>query len=293
MLRKHRLNLLVLTLASISSYAPHAAADSIVGARLLGTGGVTQLEGAAGGGLTPWALIAGLGSENEIGGSAFCTRVWPQDFMLTSCGAAVGFFNRVEVSYARQQFELGTTVPGKNIKLDIVGAKVRIIGDAVFSTDEWLPQIAIGAQYKHNRDYEFVPKLLGAKDDSSTDFYLAATKAWLDGPLSRTVLINATLRATKANQLGLLGFGGDSKDGYSLAPELSTAIFVTDTLIAGAEYRYKPDNLSVFEEDDFADAFIGYLPHKSIALVLAYADLGTLADKRQQHGAYLSVQAAF
>ncbi|OYW32390.1 MAG: hypothetical protein B7Z51_03330, partial [Methyloversatilis sp. 12-65-5] len=32
------------------------------GDRLIATGGVTQIEGAAGGGLNPWAVIAGYGT---------------------------------------------------------------------------------------------------------------------------------------------------------------------------------------------------------------------------------------
>ena len=45
------------------------------GTKLIATGGVMQVEGAAGGGLTPWALIGGLGTEDEIGASAFATTV--------------------------------------------------------------------------------------------------------------------------------------------------------------------------------------------------------------------------
>ena len=44
------------------------------GDRLLATGGVSQVEGSGGGGLVPWALITGLGTVDEVGGSAFCTK---------------------------------------------------------------------------------------------------------------------------------------------------------------------------------------------------------------------------
>src|SRR5579863_9385461 len=96
------------------------------GDRLLATGGVMQIEGSAGGGLTPWALIAGLGTDTQVGASAACTRVQPQDFVLESCGIAAGIANRVEVSFARQHFDLGTTVPGHTIGQSIVGAKLRV-----------------------------------------------------------------------------------------------------------------------------------------------------------------------
>lgn len=60
----------VLGLSLLAAIAPAQAGD-----RLLATGGVTQLEGAAGGGLTPWALIAGYGTRDQIGASAFLTHV--------------------------------------------------------------------------------------------------------------------------------------------------------------------------------------------------------------------------
>ncbi|HTE40806.1 MAG TPA: DUF3034 family protein [Steroidobacteraceae bacterium] len=263
------------------------------GSRLLGSNGVMQVEGAAGGGLVPWALIAGLATRGEVGASASCTRVEPEDFSLLSCGAALGFDDRLELSFARQEFDLGTTVPGESIRLDVIGAKVRILGDAIFGASKWLPQIAVGMQYKENRDYDLVPKLLGARDASSVDYYVAATKVFIDGIAGRMLLVNATLRATEANQLGLLGFGGDEGEGYSVQPEFSVGVFLTDQIVVGAEYRFKPDNLSVFEEDDFSDVFVAWIPYKSIALTVAYARLGTIADKEDQKGLYGSLQLAF
>jgi Protein of unknown function (DUF3034) len=263
------------------------------GDRLLGTGGVMQVEGAAGGGLVPWALIAGLGTRDQIGGSAFCTQVEPQDFRLTSCGVAVGIHDRLEVSFARQEFDLGTTVPGKALRQNVVGAKYRLIGDAIYAQDTWTPQVAVGVQFKKNLDYDLVPKLLGAVRDNDADLYVAATKLYLSGPLGRSWLLNATLRATRSNQLGILGFGGDDNDRFQLQPELSVAVFVHDHVILGAEYRAKPDNLTVFEEEDYWDAFVAWVPVKSVSLTLAYADLGNIADKSDQKGWYGSLQASF
>jgi DUF3034 family protein len=276
-------------LALVSGVAP-ARADSN---RLLATGGVMQLEGAAGGGLTPWALIAGLGTDEQIGGSAFCTNVRPQKFELRSCGVAVGWHDRVELSFAQQRFDLDEIIAGQSITQKIIGAKVRLFGDAVFDQDRWYPQLSLGAQYKKNDDFALVPALLGARDDADTDFYLAATKVYLAGPFSRTWLLNATLRATRANQLGILGFGGDRKDGRSLAAEFSTALFVTDDLVAGAEYRQKPDNLSSFREEDYWDVFTAWFPSKHFSVTAAYADLGQIAMMTGQHGWYLSLQASY
>jgi Protein of unknown function (DUF3034) len=75
------------------------------GDRLEWTGAVTQVEGAAGGGLVPWALIGGLGTNAEVGASAFVTYVPTQDFVLRAAGASVDVDNRVEISAARQRFD--------------------------------------------------------------------------------------------------------------------------------------------------------------------------------------------
>src|SRR5205085_9065833 len=45
----------------------------LAGGRILATGGVTEMEGAGGGGIVPWALIAGYGTRDEIGATAFYT----------------------------------------------------------------------------------------------------------------------------------------------------------------------------------------------------------------------------
>ena len=214
------------------------------GDRLLATGGAHQIEGAAGGGLVPWALIAGYGTRDQAGGSAFYTRVDTQDFNLVSYGVALGLWDRVEVSFARQALDASSVVPNA----------------------------------------------IGARSGSDTDFYDAATKVWLAGFLGRNVLANATVRATRANQFGLLGFGGDRKSSRSLQPEASLAVMLTDNLVLGGDYRRKPDNLSVFKEEDASDVFLAWFPHRNVAVTLAWAKLGTVAGKAKQDGTYLSLQ---
>lgn len=262
------------------------------GDRLLATGGIMQLEGSAGGGLTPWAVIAGLGTEDEIGASAFCTQVKPQDFKLDSCGVAAGLYDRVELSVARQVFNLGATAPGQNIDQTIIGGKVRLFGNVVFDQDTLLPAVALGVQYKHNSDFDFIPKALGARHADGTNIYLAATKVWLDGPFGRNWLADVTLRESNANQMGILGFGGPDGN-YHLLAEGSVAMFLTDNLICGGEYRQKPNNLSVFREDDFKDIFLSFIPVKYFSVTIAYADLGNIANRPHQAGSYLSLQGSW
>jgi hypothetical protein len=268
-------------------------AQAAQGARLLATGGVTQIEGAAGGGLVPWAVIAGYGSRDEIGATAFYTSADPSDFTLSSGGLAVGVWDRIELSYARQHLGLGSTVPGQSIRQDVYGIKVRLAGDAVYDADRFLPQIAAGLQFKQNLDFDRVPRALGAKSAHGVDYYVAATKLIFGAVGGRNLLLNATVRATKANQLGLLGFGGDIRDSYSPHFETSMGVFINDRLLVGAEYRHKPDNLGVFREDSYKDVFLTYLPNKYFALTGAYAKLGNVADKPDQRAVYFSLQLSF
>src|SRR5688500_14622496 len=145
------------------------------GERLLATGGLTQMEGSAGGGIVPWALIAGYGTRDEVGLTAFHTHLRTHDFRLQSSGMAMGFYDRFEVSLAKQRLALESTAPGESITQEIVGIKLKLAGDAVFDQDRLLPQIAVGVQYKNNRDFD-LPRLLGAKRASGVDYYVAATK---------------------------------------------------------------------------------------------------------------------
>ena len=204
--------------------------------------GSCKSRAAAGGGLTPWALIAGLGTNRETGISASCTRVEPQDFSLDSCSVALGIRDRVELSYARQAFDLGDVVAGESIHQSITGFKLRLLGDAVFDQDRWRPQLTLGMQYKSNSDFDFVPRRVGARHASDFDIYLAATKVYLAGPFSRTWLLNATLRATRANQLGILGFGGDRSDAAVLRQKAPPPYFCATRWCWASSIARSPTN---------------------------------------------------
>lgn len=324
-MRKHKNKVLISALiaASLTVSANIALADVPVSNKLLLTGGVSQVEGAAGGGLTPWALIGGYGTNNEVGGNVHYTYVKSNDFKLDTYGFTLGLFDRVEFSVAQQDFDvsnlrkkvrtgLGADAIGRDtLGQIIVGAKVRVLGEAVLDADTWMPQVAVGVQYKENQDKEFIKSVVvGAKSDHGTDVYVAATKLLLD----KNLLLNGTLRFTKANQFGLLGFGGDKHDNYQPMLEVSAAYLLRKDLAIGAEYRMKPNNLrspanaALFgganvvdlQEDDAFDVFVAYAPTKNISLTAAYVNLGNIAtvkavgaDYGKQDAIYLSAQVGF
>lgn len=311
---KHRPPPILLAVAALALASGPARADT---GKLLLTGGVSTVAGSAGGGLTPWAVIGSNATEGEMGVSAHATRAATQDYGLTGYGVALGLHDRLELSLARQDFDASPAIalngiapfgvtPGQHIKMDVLGIKLRVAGDAVLDSDSWMPQIAVGLEHKRVRPGSIgsVLDFLGTKT-SGTDVYVSATKLLL----AQSVLVNGTLRYTNANQNGLLGFGSAApgKNNRSLQPEFSVVYLISKNLAVGAEYRFKPNNLqalgaaaglgAALREDDWKDMFVAWAPSKNLSLTLAYVDLGRIVpgitNNRRQTGYYLSAQVAF
>jgi len=268
--------------------------------KLLLTAGFNDADGAGGGGLVPFALITGYGTDTSYGANAHYTYAPLRDFELKTYGIGVGLLDRVELTVARQDFEAtDTALDGVTVSQDIFGIKVRLFGDAIYMQDSWMPQVAVGAQFKRNRGLEHAgplvsPKQLGAKDEDGRDYYVAATKVLLQ----QSLLLNLQLRYTKANQFGLLGFGGDRDDGYSTEIGGSVGYLLTRKLAIGAEYRGKPHNLGVDDESAAWDAFVAWAPTRNVSIVAAYLNIGSVLAPvtgvtRDQNGPYLSLQAGF
>lgn len=274
----------------IGSYSAPGVASP--GSRLWATGGVTTIEGSAGGGLTPWALIAGYADEGEWGGTVGVSTARVDDFSLTVAAISASAWNRVEVSFARQHFDLdtlGAALGQDQLEQDIFGIKARLAGDLIYTA--W-GQWSLGVQHKRNRTFA-IPGAVGARNDQGTDLYLAGSKLWLAALADRNLLVNAGIRATKANQGGLLGFGGDRNNDYELVFEGSLGLFLTRQWLIGAEYRQKPDNLGFAREDDWYDVFLAWVPSRDLALTAAWVNLGDIAGLNDQRGLYLALQGSF
>ncbi|WP_084683066.1 DUF3034 family protein [Perlucidibaca piscinae] len=304
---RHVLQAMGLAVATVTlglSPAAHSASG-----KLVLTGGVSTIEGSGGGGLTPWALIGTQATDNEWGVAANVSQARTQDYRLDTLGAMVAWDDRLEFSVGSQSLDTGPTsrqlgAPGQELDQVIVGVKYRVLGEAILDADTWLPQVAVGVQHKRldagNR-IEGILNSVGA-DTSGTDFYVSATKLFL----KPAVLINATLRATEANQNGLLGFGANGSSGYQIMPEVSVAKLLRNNLAVGAEYRAMPDNLELrpvgggrngLASDDWKDVFVAWAPRKNVSLTAGYVDLGRIVpattSNRDQTGYYVSAQFSY
>ena len=261
-------------------------------AKLLLTNAVSAVDGASGGGISNWATIAGRQETRGVGVQAHVTAVLLPDFFYQSHGVALGIADRIELSYARQNFDtqdVGAALgigQGYMLNQDVFGAKVRLFGDVVYG-NTMVPQVAVGAQYKRSLDGA-VASAVGAAHDEGVDVTLSATKLLL----SHSVLVNTTARLTKANQNGLLGFGSVSDDSYAIQFEGAVAYQFSRRFVLGTEFRTKPDNLGLGEGDWF-DVFAAYAPSDNLTVTAAYADLGSIATFTGQRGAFLQAQIAF
>ena len=169
-----------LSIAALAGVVLACSAAQADTGKLLLTGGVSTIAGSAGGGLTPWAVIGSNATEGEVGVSAYATRAATQDYSLNGYGVALGLHDRVELSLARQDFDASPAIalngiapfgvtPGQHIKMDVLGIKLKVAGDAVLDSDRWMPQIAVGLEHKRVRPGSLgsVLDFLGARTSSS------------------------------------------------------------------------------------------------------------------------------
>ncbi|CAA0094749.1 Uncharacterised protein [Zhongshania aliphaticivorans] len=332
-----------LVVAMLASGISHA--DWFDDGKVLATGGVSMIDGAGGGGITPWATITGYGTDQGINGNVHYTYAPLANYTLHSLGVAVGFWDRFELSYTTSSLTTGSTfntvglvvdtvndltqelgVPvdtgidpwNTTIDMEIIGAKLRVWGDAVYDSDSFMPQIAIGGFYKTNKNEELLTTL-GADTAKDWEAYISATKILF--PIN--TLINITARYTAANQTGLTGFGGPDGSDKEFRPEVSLAYLLRKDTVIGVEWAQHGDNQSgqsiqvsglsltsvtgilgdlglggventlEQQESDWFDAFVAFFPSKNLSITMAYAMLGNITLTPDQHGFYMSLQASF
>ena len=291
--------------------------------RLLTTGGITGFEGTSGGGITPWALIASYGSDEEVQATANIQLLTLGEYRLRSYGVALGLYDAVEFSYQRQDLSVSSNIISKtfsvltegqitranstNIQQDIIGIKYKVFGDAVFSKSDWHPQLAVGAQYKVNLDFDTslslpdgqtplpdvgVPQVLGATEDSGIDYYVSATKYWLGVANGNNLLVNLTARATRANTFGLLGFESASHDQHKLEWEGTIALATSPNIVMGMEFRTQTNRLrGPGSEKTVKDFFVAWFPNKSWSITGAWVDIGHLPFEPDADAFYISITA--
>ncbi len=281
-----------------------------------------MIEGAGGGGLNPWALIANGSSKKAVTPAVFGTYGTTPNYDVYSAGINLSISHYAEVYYAHQYMGLpqaltatlnagaGTILPAdvvnvNSIEQDIIGGKLQ-----VYKGNGAIPAFAVGMNY--HLTSEPIPLSLGAHANGA-DFYVAGTGIY---PLFGShIILNGDVYVTRANYLGLLGQGGIGHRSYTAQGGASVGYFVAKDVVVGAEWRSFPgDNLLAaqsylqttladpgvnLKQSDWYDGFIAYMPNPKFSVVAALLDLGNMASipghsvNANQNGFYLSMSAAF
>ncbi|WP_428309364.1 DUF3034 family protein [Hydrocarboniphaga sp.] len=250
--------------AALSMVSSHSWAGIYDDGKVFLTGGVFTVDGGGGGGAVPWATITGYETRDGINGGIGFTYVSLPNYTLNFLGASVGLFDRAELSYMNTKLStnlgnvdtvalaasllnldknLGLDPNGSNLHMETYGVKVRLFGDAVYTSDSFLPQTAIGAYYKVNSTKEFV-KTLSADKAKDYELYAAFTKVFF----RYSTLINLTVRYTSANQIGLTGFGTcdaghtNCDNDKEFRMEFSAAYLLQKNFAIGGEWQQHGNN---------------------------------------------------
>ena len=204
-------------------------------------------------------------------------------------------FSRLELGYGLDWYALGSltdsihTATGvhlgtTSVSLHNFNARFQFVKENDFN-QKWIPAITGGVHYKVNDGISSINRNLGGALTSiglgynqGADFTLYASK--LITFLPRPVLINVGGRATRAAELGLLGFSQD----YSFLFEGNVAVFLTDWLILAAEYRQQPHNYTpipgvVNKSGDWWTIDLAWVVNKNLTIAGGYGHFGEVANQ--------------
>ena len=289
-----------------------------------------MIEGAGGGGLNPWALIANGSTKHIVTPSVFGTFGTTPHYDLYSVGANLSISKYAEVYYAHQYMGLpesmtnalnfGVNPPSSykgspflpsnvtdlnSVEQDIIGGKLQ-----VYPGSGLIPAVAVGMNY--HMTSAPLPLAMTAHANGA-DYYVTGTGIY---PLFNShIILNADVYITRSNYLGLLGQGGMGHRNYTAQGGASVGYFVAKDVVVGAEWRSFPgNNLAAaqaylqqkmsdpgvnLKQSDWYDGFVAYMPNPKFSVVGAILDLGNMANlpgysnNANQNGFYLSMNAAF
>jgi hypothetical protein len=199
-------------------------------------------------------------------------------------------WQRLELGYGYDHLNLGdlptVLAPayhiGNSVTMHNANARLQFLREGEFN-QKWVPALTAGIHYKYNEDIQDIDRALGGllsknrlSNHEGLDFTLYGSKMLTFLP--RPLLLNLGGRATKAAQLGLLGFTPE----YSFVFEGSAVVMLTDRLLFAAEYKEKPRDFPaigpVGHEDDWWTIDAGYIVSPHLTVAAGYGHFGTVAN---------------
>jgi hypothetical protein len=263
----------------------------------------TNIEGNSGLGVTSTAYLANPAENEQVFGkpSVSAFTLFGREKNLQSFTITENILGRYEIGYAYERFDLGDwpddvkTAAGASISqhLGLHNFNLRAMVVEEGSLDcPWLPAITIGTHFKWNEgqtklddDLGGLLDTLGSDYSHGIEFTAVASKTIKD-LLPLPVILSAGARNSDAIHTGLFGFAGERRTTF----EGSIVAFLTDQLLLCAEYRQKPDLLEQFStggkhlvkaENDWWTLCLGYILNNNMTVSVGYANLGNVANHRE------------
>lgn len=203
-------------------------------------------------------------------------------------------WERIELGYGFNWLSLGNlptdirnatgiSIGNTSVAVHNFNARFQLLKENEFN-QKWLPALTFGVHYKYNVGISEINDDLGGALDQAglsgnngVDFTLYASK--LITFLPRPVLINVGGRATRAQELGFLGFSSQ----YSFLFEGNVAVFLTDWLILAGEYRQQPNSYTpipglIGKSGDWWTVDLAWVVNKHFTVAGGYGYFGTVAN---------------
>ena len=274
-----------------------------------------NIEGNSGVFITSTAYLANPPEKGQIFGKpSFSTSaVFGREKDLESFAVTENILGRYEIGYAYERFGLGDwpsdvksaggAEVDNHLGLHNLNLRTMVVQEGDFDCS-WMPAITLGAHLKWNEgqtkldeDLGGLLDTLGSDHSRGVEFTAVASKTITD-VLPRPVILSAGLRDSDAIHTGLFGFAGERRTTF----EGSIIAFLTDKLAFAAEYRQKSDLMDqlsaggkdlVKAENDWWTLCLAYVVNDNLTLSGGYANLGNLANHRENNCWGLQVKYEF
>ena len=201
---------------------------------------------------------------------------------------------RVELGYGFDYFNLGT-LPGlvnqatgvriqQQVYLNNFNARFQLIKENEFGQN-WLPAVTFGVAYKYNsgistinHDLGNLLSKIGDGGNQGVDFTLYGTKLLTFIP-NHPILLDAGIRETRGQELGLLGFSSK----YTALFEGNAGIFLTKWLILAGEFRAQPNAYTAIpgvinRSGNWETVDLAWIVNKHLTIAAGYGYFGTVLN---------------
>lgn len=219
------------------------------------------------------------------------------DLNWVMVGGNTTFFDRLELGLAFNYINIDepASVAVNELGLDSDNNLVALSGKLLLVKEsKWIPAISVGAIYKYtnfdNLAYE-EQKIKMYSDNEGVDFFAVASKTFFihlpNMELPLPLFLNAGIKSTKAQQLGIVGFGNERDEVFFASTALILPVDVlfpfiskkVGTLFLGFEYvddvNVGKNAIGTMKTRRMWDVHLVYDTCKNLSFILAYLNTGS------------------